>query len=66
MKARCPHSPEHHRFITTAHVSQDWIVDREGNFIDEVPGNNEIVAKPRKGNIWTCAECGATAIVTDE
>lgn len=66
MKARCPNNPEHLRFVTVAHVSQDWMVDQDGIFLDEVPGECEVVAKPDKGNTWTCVECGAEAIVTDD
>jgi hypothetical protein len=64
MKAICPNNPKHKRFITVAHVSQDWEVDEEGNFMDNL-GDLEIVARPNPGNCWTCKDCHAEAIVTD-
>ena len=65
MRARCPNNEEHDRFMTVAHISQDWEVDAEGEFI-KVIGDGEIVASPRSDNIWTCSICGAEAEVTDE
>lgn len=64
IKAHCPNNPEHQKFITVAHVSQEWIVDSEGNFLEE--GDycaGEVVAWPRMGNTWTCVECGTEAKV---
>jgi hypothetical protein len=61
--AECPKEPSHKRFVTVAHVAEDWLVDEHGNFI-ESRGCTETVAPPTKGNTWTCAECGAEATVT--
>ena len=36
MKAVCPNNPNHNRFITVAHITQDWKVDENGNFIEVV------------------------------
>lgn len=64
MKARCPRSPEHKRFVTVAHIAQDWIVDENGDFIEEVTGGcEETVHGPNPDNTWTCVACGAAAIV---
>jgi hypothetical protein len=64
MKARCPKNPDHKKFITTAHVCQDWVVDPEGNFLEEAPSNqNEVTHRPCRENIWTCWDCGEQAIV---
>jgi len=60
MKATCPNNPNHKRFITVAHVSEDWIVDEEGNWLETLQ-SLETVAKPNPGNSWTCAECKAEA-----
>lgn len=65
LKARCPNDSEHKEFVTVAHVSEDWIVDDQGNFIQNL-GSIEIVAGPCKGNTWTCRKCNAEAVVTDE
>lgn len=64
MKAVCPDDPTHKRFVTVAHVVQDWVVDDEGHFIDEIE-TTETVHGPNPGNTWTCYECGAAAEVTD-
>lgn len=53
-------------FITTAHVAQDWIVDKNGNFKALSADATDIIASPDKSNTWTCAACGAEAIWLDE
>lgn len=63
MKATCPKDGGHKRFVTTATVQEDWLVDEAGNFI-ESHGSVQTVHKPDPGNIWTCATCGAEAVVT--
>jgi cytochrome oxidase Cu insertion factor (SCO1/SenC/PrrC family) len=63
MKATCPNNPEHKKFVTVAHISQDWVVDENGNFIEVYNECNETVAPPNPDNIWECNECGASAIV---
>jgi len=63
MKATCPNNPEHKRFVTVAHVTQDWVVDEKGNHIDTFDNCKEVTAKPDPGNTWECYECGEEAIV---
>jgi len=64
LKATCPKDASHKRFVTVAHVSEEWIVDEHGNFIELQPGGyGETVAPPMKGNTWQCADCGAEANV---
>lgn len=58
---RCPTDPAHGRFLTTAHVMQDWEVDGEGNFLS-VHADLETTHGPDPGNIWTCLICGAQAV----
>jgi predicted RNA-binding Zn-ribbon protein involved in translation (DUF1610 family) len=53
------------RFITVAHVAQDWVVDEYGNF-EECLETSETVAPPDDGNIWTCYDCGAEAVIVKE
>lgn len=50
------------RFITVAHVAQDWIVDQNGNFLEESI-TTDTIAEPDDDNTWTCAKCGSVAIV---
>ena len=53
-------------FITVAHVTEDWIVDANGNFIETHHNNcSEVVAKPNSENTWQCLLCGAEAKVID-
>lgn len=62
MKATCPNNQEHKRFVTTAHVMEDWLVDECGNFLEAL----EIIQTdhgPDPENNWTCADCGAQAKV---
>ena len=63
MKAICTNNSDHDQFITVAHVSQEWVVDREGNFIEQYGCEGETVAKPDRGNEWTCKICGSEATV---
>ena len=54
------------RFITTAHVMQEWMVDENGNFIDVVDESVQVTHEPDDDNLWKCAECGAEAIIDKE
>ena len=65
MKATCPNNPKHTQFITAATVVEDWVVDAEGNYIDEADTDPTVVHRPDSNNSWTCVECGATATVED-
>lgn len=60
MRAQCPNDPQHSQFHTTACVSQTWLVDKDGNFLDEV-SNDDVVTGPDVNNVWTCSICGARA-----
>ena len=64
MKATCPNNPAHNRFVTVAHVTEDWLVDEHGGFIQVADGSeSEILHVPHPDNIWTCVICGAQAKV---
>jgi hypothetical protein len=60
--AVCPKNPAHQRFVTTAHVMEDWVVDQNGSFKESL-GSIQTTHWPDVGNIWTCHECGAEATV---
>jgi len=65
--ARCPKDPNHKRFVTVAHVTEDWVVDETGAFIEvSAETCGETTHGPDPGNFWYCTECDAQAIVTDE
>ncbi len=63
MKAVCTKDPKHVQFLTTAHVTQTWLVDAEGEFLEEV-STDDVTHPPDVGNSWCCATCGAEADVT--
>jgi len=64
MKATCPTSSKHNRFATIAHMSEEWIVDEDGEFVSEGDRDvGEVVARPHPENTWTCVTCGEEAIV---
>ncbi len=63
IEARCPKNPKHKRFLTTAHVMEEWEVDEHGLFI-AVKRGLQTVHGPSPDNIWDCATCRAEAIVT--
>ena len=64
MKATCPKDPTHNRFITCAHVMEDWLVDEHGNFEEQLLVL-ETIHGPCVGNVWTCAICHTEAVVTN-
>ena len=64
MKATCPTDPSHNRFATIAHMSEEWVVDEQGEFIAKGDiGMEEVIAKPHPDNTWTCTICGVDATV---
>jgi hypothetical protein len=65
MRARCPKDSRHLRFLTTAHVMEEWKVDEHGNFLEKTE-TLQVDHGPDLGNLWTCAECGEEAIVSCE
>jgi len=60
--ASCPNNKDHKQFITTANVMEEWKVDEHGEFI-EVMTSLQVNHGPDPANIWTCAICGAEAVV---
>lgn len=60
-------------FYVTAHVTQTWKVDEEGDFIEEVSSCDEVTHRPDDDDIWSCAnpDCnwsgaGSEAVVDSE
>ena len=62
----CPNRCSEDKFLTTAHVMQEWEVDAFGNFIKTVSDCLEVTRGPQAGNIWTCVACGLAAIVSED
>jgi len=62
LKATCPTSPDHKRFITQATVIEEWVVDERGNWMETLQAI-ETHKSPDERNTWTCKECGAWATI---
>jgi len=62
--AKCPKKCKNKQFVTTAHVMEEWKVDEHGDFIERVKFL-EVTSYPDPENYWSCAECGAEAIVKE-
>lgn len=45
-------------FIVTAHVTQTWRVDGDGDFLNAVSECDEVTHRPDSDDVWTCAACG--------
>ena len=59
----CPKDKTHDEFQVTAHVTEDWVVDGEGNYVRHDPQQaREVLYDPDEQDIWTCATCGTEAI----
>lgn len=48
-------------FIVTPHVTQDWLVDENGEFLKCINECVEVTHKADNEDIWTCAGCGYEA-----
>lgn len=61
---RCPKDRTHKQFIATAHVTQDWIVNEEGDFLDlfSEDGNGTVTHYPDRHDLYQCADCNTEAI----
>lgn len=59
-KKKCPKCGSK-KFLVTAHVAQDWIVDEDGEFVACQEECVEVVHKPDDDDIWHCKNCGYDA-----
>ena len=46
------------RFLATAHVTQEWIVDKDENFIESLDDCVDVTHKPDDEDLWECEKCG--------
>lgn len=46
------------RFVVTAHVTEDWIVDENGEFLEVKEGCVEVTHHPDDDDVWECEKCG--------
>ncbi len=61
MKVVCPNDANHKRFSVTAHITEEWIVDENGEFLDVTGNSGEVTHRPGKDDCFTCIECFALA-----
>lgn len=57
MNITCPKNPKHKRFQVTAHVTELWLVDEQGNWVETLDGTQDVVHKPEKGDLFICHDC---------
>jgi hypothetical protein len=59
----CPKDNTHDRFIATAHVTEDWIIDSDGNYLElSAKSDCQVLHAPDEQDVWTCFICGTEAI----
>ena len=63
-KKKCPKCGGD-EFIVTAHVTQPWRVDADGNFLNCVSECEEVTHRPDDGDLWNCTACGHSAAGRD-
>lgn len=61
MPRHCPNDPSHKRFIATVQITQEWIVDEDGEYIETNCEVTDDETDPDDDDEWTCATCGALA-----
>lgn len=49
------------KFSVTAHVTQSWEVDQNGNFIKEISSCDDVLHSPNDEDVWHCIKCGYAA-----
>lgn len=61
--AVCPKDSSHVRFLATAYVSEEWIVEPDGQWIEYADPQLCVVVlhEPDIEDTWICAECNAIA-----
>ena len=65
MKITCPNDPEHKRFLATAHVTETWVVDELGGFLDVVDSleSRNVTHRPDCEDLFECEKCSIQAKV---
>ena len=48
-------------FRITVHVTQDWLVDSDGDYLETLEPFVETVYEPNDDDIWECNKCGYDA-----
>ena len=48
-------------FFVTAHVTQDWLVDSNGDYLQTENECVEVTHFPKNDDMWMCADCTYSA-----
>ena len=57
---KCPKCGNN-KFYVTAHVTQDWLVDEDGDYIKTVEDCVEVTHFADSEDVWTCSKCSYEA-----
>ena len=62
-KVTCPKSKRHKRFLVTAHIVQEWVVNQNAEFQEVSDDCLEVTHRPDKDDRFICRTCGTEAKV---
>lgn len=57
IKHICPYCGNR-KFSVTVHVTQDWAVDEDGNWLETIQDCLEVTHFPNDDDEWDCIKCG--------
>ena len=64
LKITCPNNKSHKKFITNAHVVQEWLVNKKGEFDKVINDCVEVTHSPNRDNSFQCNICKVEAKIT--
>lgn len=66
-EAYCPNNCSEKQWLATAHVTELWIIDSRGDFVDDatthglVYPDSSVTHAPDSEDVWTCTTCNSEA-----
>jgi len=57
MTITCPKNPAHDRFRVQVRVSEGWVVDEDGDFIELTGEPSETIRRPGTDDDYECEAC---------
>ena len=55
-KYQCPKCGEK-TFSSTAHVTQDWMLNDHGEFMESISNCIDVTHRPNDDDLWQCLSC---------
>ena len=52
-------------FTSIAHVTQEWMLDGHGNFMESISNCIDVTHKPDDEDLWECLDCNYNAAGSD-